>query len=117
MTTTGKKRGRPAKPHLPWDKKSSKKSVKPQIVEDENAPYKEPEILANQKYTDAPVVLVYKMSDRLNAKAKMKIFNNKNVDYVNSTPNLPGISSKAVFVELAVGTKFIEKFKIKYNIK
>ena len=63
----------------------------------------------------APVVLVFKTSNRSNARTKMKVYKNKNVDHVNSK-KLPGVPENAVFLELAVGEHFIEKYKQKYKL-
>ena len=45
----------------------------------------------------------------------MKVYKNKNVDHVNSK-KLPGVPANAVFLELAVGEHFIEKYKEKYKL-
>ena len=66
-------------------------------------------------YIKGPVVLVFKTSNRSNAKTKMKVYKNKNVDQVNEK-KLPGVPEKAVFLELAIGDQFIEKYKQKYNL-
>ena len=51
-------------------------------------------------YIKGPVVLVFK---------------NKNVDHVNEK-KLPGVPENAVFLELAIGDHFVEKYKQKYNL-
>ena len=66
-------------------------------------------------YIKGPVVLVFKTSNRSNARTKMKVYKNKNVDTVNEK-KLPGVPEKAVFLELAVGDHFVEKYKQKYNL-
>jgi hypothetical protein len=40
------------------------------------------------------VVMVFKTSNRSNAKTKIKVFN-KNIDYILSAKKLPGIPEKA----------------------
>ena len=42
--------------------------------------------LNQRTYSKAPTVMVFKSSERSNAKVKMKIFN-KNVDYINMAKN------------------------------
>jgi hypothetical protein len=69
-----------------------------------------------QSYSPQPVVMVFK-SNRKNAKPKMKIWNNTNIDYINSCENLPGVPNDAEILELAVGNKFENEFKNKYQIK
>ena len=66
-------------------------------------------------YGKEPVVMVFKTSNRSNAKTKIKVFN-KNVDYVISAKKLPGVPEKAEIIELAVGKSFIDKYKQKYNL-
>ena len=66
-------------------------------------------------YGKNPVVMVFKTSNRSNARTKMKVIN-KNVDYVISAKKLPGVPEKAVILDLAVGKSFINKYKQKYNL-
>ena len=66
-------------------------------------------------YIKGPVVLVFKTSNRKNARTKMKIFKNKNVDVVNEK-KLPGVPENAVVLELAVGESFIDTYKHKYKL-
>ena len=70
----------------------------------------------SKAYGKQPVVLVYKTSDRSNAKTKMKVWNNENIDYIITAPKLVGIPEKAVILELAVGNSAIERYKEKYNL-
>ena len=66
-------------------------------------------------YGKNPVVMVFKTSNRSNAKTKIKVFN-KNIDYVISAKKLPGVPEKAEIIDLAVGRSFISKYKQKYNL-
>ena len=66
-------------------------------------------------YPKLPVVLVFKSSNRKNAKTKMKIFKNKNVDVVNEK-KMPGVPENAIVLELAVGESFIDTYKHKYKL-
>jgi hypothetical protein len=66
-------------------------------------------------YGKNPVVMVFKTSNRSNAKTKIKVFN-KNIDYVISAKKLPGVPEKAEILELAVGKSYIDKYKQKYNL-
>jgi hypothetical protein len=66
-------------------------------------------------YGKEPVVMVFKTSNRSNAKTKIKVFN-KNIDYVNGAKKLPGVPEKAEILELAVGRSYINKYKQKYNL-
>jgi len=69
-----------------------------------------------KSYGKLPVVLVFKTSNRSNAKTKMKIFNNENIDYILSAPKLVGVPSNAIILECGVGRSFVEKWKVKYNL-
>lgn len=74
--------------------------------------------MARQKlYVDDPVVVVFKTSNRSNAKTKMKVFKNRNIDQViDPKIKLPGIPETSVWLEVGLGESFIEKYKLKYNL-
>ena len=71
--------------------------------------------LNQRSYGSAPVVMVFKSSDRVNAKTKIKIFN-KNVDYINHAKTLPGVPDTSIILEMGVGEVFIELYKKQYNL-
>lgn len=72
--------------------------------------------MAREKaYPNSPVVMVFKTSNRSNAKVKMKVWKNKNIDQVQEE-KLAGVPQNAEVLELAVGIKFIEKYKTKYKL-
>lgn len=78
--------------------------------------YRQPKPDIDQRmYGKEPVVMVFKTSNRSNAKTKMKVFR-KNIDYVNGAKKLPGVPEKAEILELAVGRSYIDKYKEKYNL-
>jgi len=95
----------------------SKSSKGPYLIEHiPTKGYRHPKPDIDQRmYGKSPVVMVFKSSNRSNAKTKMKVFN-KNVDYVISAKKLPGVPEAAEIVELAVGKSFIDKYKQKYNL-
>jgi hypothetical protein len=70
----------------------------------------------NKAYNNQPVVMVFKSSNRKNAKTKMKVWYNQNIDYILTAPSLPGIPETAEILEVNVGESFIDKNKLKYNI-
>ena len=80
--------------------------------------WKAPKIKAEKgkAYAKQPVVMVFKTSNRSNAKTKMKVWKNENIDYIISSPKLPGIPSKAEIIELGVGESFIDFWRSKYNL-
>ena len=78
--------------------------------------YKHPKPDIDQRmYGKNPVVMVFKTSNRSNAKTKIKVFR-KNIDYIISAKKLPGVPEKAEILELAVGKSYIDKYKQKYNL-
>ncbi len=68
-------------------------------------------------YNKQPVVMVFKTSNRSNAKTKMKVWRNENIDWIITQDKLAGVPSNAEILELGVGTSFIEEYKSKYKLK
>lgn len=113
----------PTKPELGW-----KMTWYYDISKNTNGPYKtemtypkgyKHEKIKTEKgkaYNKQPVVMVFKTSNRSNAKTKMKVWNNENIDYIISTPVLPGIPENAVVLDIGVGDDFINSFKLKYSL-
>lgn len=85
----------------------------------ENIPpkgFRQPKPKIDQKmYGKNPVVMVFKTSNRSNAKTKIKVFN-KNIDYIISAKKLPGVPEKAEILDLAVGRSYIDRYKEKYSL-
>ena len=75
-----------------------------------------PKIEKGKAYNKQPVVMVFKTSNRSNAKVKMKVWKNENIDYIITAKKLPGVPDNAVIMELSVGQGFIEKYASKYNL-
>ena len=67
-------------------------------------------------YGKMPVVMVFKTSNRSNAKTKMKVWNNENIDYISSSKKLPGVPENAIILEVSVGSSFIKQYQKKYNL-
>ena len=67
-------------------------------------------------YNKMPVVMVFKTSNRSNAKTKMKIWANENIDYIASAKKLPGVPDTSIILELGVGKGFIDKWRSKHNL-
>ena len=64
---------------------------------------------------DMCTVVVFKTSNRSNAKTKMKVIN-KNIDYVLSAKKIPGVPETAEWLEIGTGKSFVDKYKQKYNL-
>lgn len=97
--------------------KSTKGAWKVENVEPKG--YKHPTVKVDRKkpYIKQPIVMVFASSNRSNAKTKMKIWNNENIDYIISAKKLPGVPDKAIILELGIGVSLIEKYKLKYKLK
>jgi len=80
--------------------------------------YKHEKVKADKgkAYNGQPVVMVFKSSERSNAKFKIKVWSNENIDYIISAPTLPGVPDSAIILEVGVGEGFINSFKSKYNL-
>ena len=75
--------------------------------------------MAREKSYIYPTVLVFKTSNRSNAKTKMKVYKTKNIDEVIDGlegGNLPGVPKKAEVLELALGNSFTKKYNQRYNL-
>ena len=113
----------PSKPELGWKSvwhyDLDKSKVGPWKTEHiPPSGYRHPKVKAikNQSYGGMPVVMVFKTSNRSNAKIKMKVWKNTNIDFIISAKKLPGVPDKAEILELGVGKNFIEKFGKEYNL-
>jgi len=54
-----------------------------------------------------PVVVTFKTSNRSNAKTKVKVIRNRNIDEVlDVKTKIPGIPENAVILEIGVGKSF-----------
>ena len=67
-------------------------------------------------YGKQPVVLVFKTSNRSNAKTKIKVFKNENIDYIISADKLVGVPTTAEIIDIGVGISFIKRYKQKYSL-
>jgi hypothetical protein len=75
--------------------------------------------MAREKSYVFPTVLVFKTSNRSNAKTKMKVYKTKNVDEIIEgleNGNLPGVPVKAEILKLGVGESMVKKYKEQYSL-
>jgi len=79
---------------------------------------KQPKIKVSktQTYGGMPVAMVFKTSKNANAKTKIKIWRNTNIDYIITQDKLPGVPEKAVILELGIGENNIKNWKSKYSL-
>lgn len=66
-------------------------------------------------YHKADVTIVFKTSNRSNAKTKIKTLRNKHIDDVLER-KIPGIPDNAVILEIGMGELFEAKLKQKYKL-
>jgi hypothetical protein len=90
--------------------------IKTEIIYPKGTKFPKPKIDKGKSYGGLPVVMVFKTSKRSNAKVKIKVWNNENIDYILSSPKLPGVPDNAVILEVGVGKSLVEKYKIQYGL-
>jgi hypothetical protein len=113
----------PTKPELGWrmnwyyDKsKNSNGPYKTEISYPKGYKHEKFKADKGKAYNNQSIVMVFKTSDRSNAKTKIKVWSHENIDYIISAPSLPGIPNTAIILETAIGEGFIEFFKSKYSL-
>ena len=113
----------PTKPELGWKmtyyydiNKNANGPYKTEIVYPKNHKHDPVKAEKGKAYNKQPVVMVFKTSNRSNAKTKMKVWNNENIDYIISAKSLPGVPDTAEILEIGVGESFIESYKSKYSL-
>ena len=69
-----------------------------------------------KEYLSGPIGVVFKTSNRSNAKTKLKVFKGKwNVDRVLSE-KLPGVPEKAEILAVGIGESIIKGYRVKYKL-
>lgn len=69
-------------------------------------------------YPKVPIGIAFSTSNRSNAKHKVKIVNNRNIDeLIDSNYIIPGISAKAVIKEVVMGQTLCDRLIEKYKDK
>tara|TARA_R110000824_G_scaffold180773_5_gene361267 strand:+ start:232 stop:642 length:411 start_codon:yes stop_codon:yes gene_type:complete len=113
----------PSKPELGgrsvWhfdDKKSKNGAYKVEQFFSKDGKNEKIKIEKGKAYGKMPVVMVFKTSNRSNAKTKIKVWNNENIDYIASAKKLPGVPKNAIILEVGVGPSFIKQYQEKYNL-
>lgn len=66
-------------------------------------------------YYKDDVTIVFKTSNRSNAKTKMKTLRNKSIDDVLER-KIPGIPDTAVILEMGIGPNFETQWRTKYKL-
>ena len=98
------------------DKKSKNGAYKVEQIQPKGERTGKIKIQKGKAYGKMPVVMVFKTSNRSNAKTKIKIWKNENVDYILTAKKLPGVAEKAEILNIGVGSSFVEEYSKKYNL-
>jgi hypothetical protein len=67
-------------------------------------------------YHKSTVTVVFKSSNRSNAKTKMKTFRNKSIDDILDATRIIGVPDTAVILELGIGKQLEEQYRKKYKL-
>ncbi len=67
-------------------------------------------------YHKSTVTVVFKSSNRSNAKTKMKTFRNKSIDDILDAKRIIGVPDAAVILELGIGKQLEEQYRKKYKL-
>ena len=67
-------------------------------------------------YHKENVTVVYKTSNRSNAKTKMKTFRNKSIDDILSAKRIIGIPETSIILELGIGKELEYQYRKRYKL-
>lgn len=68
------------------------------------------------QYYKSTVTIVFKTSNRSNAKTKMKTFRNKSADDILDAKRIVGIPENAVILEIGIGKQLEQQYRNKYKL-
>ena len=69
-----------------------------------------------EKIIKGPIAIVFKTSNRSNARTKIKTYRKKSIDDILTAKKLVGIPKNAIILEMGMGTDFEAKWRKKYNL-
>jgi hypothetical protein len=68
-------------------------------------------------YPKIPIAIVFATSKNKNARIKIKVVRNRNIDeLIDCNFVIPGIPARSVIKEVGLGQYFIQKYKEKYGL-
>jgi hypothetical protein len=67
-------------------------------------------------YHKSTVTVVFKTSNRSNAKTKIKTFRNKSIDDILSAKRIIGIPETSIILELGIGTDLEYQYRKRYKL-
>lgn len=68
------------------------------------------------QYHKSTVSIVFKTSNRSNAKIKIKSFRNKSIDDILDAKRIIGVPDTAVILEMGIGKQLEEQYRKKYKL-
>jgi hypothetical protein len=68
------------------------------------------------QYHKSTVTIVFKTSNRSNAKIKIKSFRNKSIDDILDAKRIIGVPDTAVILEMGIGKMLEEQYRKKYKL-
>ena len=69
-----------------------------------------------EKILKGNITIVFKTSNRSNARVKMKTYKKKSIDDILTAKKLVGIPENAIILEMGMGSNFEAQFKQKYKL-
>jgi hypothetical protein len=67
-------------------------------------------------YHKSTVTVVFKTSNRSNAKTKIKTFRNKSIDDILSAKRIIGIPETSIILDLGIGTELEYQYRKRYKL-
>ena len=67
-------------------------------------------------YHKSMVTVIFKTSNRANAKTKIKTFRNKSIDDILSAKRIIGIPDTSIILELGIGKELEYQYRTRYKL-
>ena len=67
-------------------------------------------------YHKSMVTVIFKTSNRVNAKTKIKTFRNKSIDDILSAKRIIGIPETSIILELGIGKELEYQYRKRYKL-
>ena len=67
-------------------------------------------------YHKSMVTVIFKTSNRANAKTKIKTFRNKSIDDILSAKRIIGIPETSIILELGIGKELEYQYRTRYKL-
>jgi len=69
-----------------------------------------------EKIIKGPIAIVFKTSNRSNARTKIKTYRKKSIDDILTAKKLVGIPNNAIILEMGMGTGLEDQYRKKYKL-